>query len=116
MDAVDGAHGAEVAEGDLVGADADNGTVGVKERLYGAALLHADDVGGDPEVGDGGIPRSRKGGEGREEETVEHDRSSIGKEEREDEDKRSRCDEGKRKRVGWRPGCVGGRVAQGRKR
>ena len=116
VDTVDGAHGTEVAENDLIWADADDRTVLVEQSLDSVALLHADDVGGDPEVGDGGIPRSRKGGEGGEEETVEDDRSSIGKEEREDEDKRSRCDEGKRKRVGWRPGCVGGRVAQGRKR
>ena len=55
MNAVDGAHRREVTENDLVGADANDGTISLEESLNGHALLQASDMGGQPEVGDGGI-------------------------------------------------------------
>ena len=70
LDAVDGAHGGEVAEGDLAGADANDGTVSLKESLHRHALLQASDVGGEPEVRDGRIPRAGDGCQGREAELV----------------------------------------------
>ena len=75
--AVDAAHGGDVAEDDLVGADADDGAVLVKEIVDDAALAHADDVCGDPKVGDGGVPGAGEGGEGREEDAVEDESSEV---------------------------------------
>ena len=70
VDAVDGTHGGEIAEDDLVGANADDGTVALKESLHSHALLQASDVGGEPEVRDGRIPRAGDGCQGREAELV----------------------------------------------
>ena len=44
MNAIDVAHGCEVTKRDLVGADADDGTVSLEKRLDGSALLEAGDV------------------------------------------------------------------------
>lgn len=64
LDAVDAAHGTGVAKRNPVQADMHNRTVGIKEVLDGETLRYADDVGGNPEVGDGSIPEARNGGKG----------------------------------------------------
>lgn len=71
LDTIDASHGGEVTERDLVGADADHGPVLFEKLLHGPALLHAQHVCRDPEVGDGGIPRTGDGGERREEDSVD---------------------------------------------
>ena len=112
VDTVDGAHGTEVAENDLIWADADDRTVLVEQSLDSVALLHADDVGGDPEIGDGGVPGPGEGRERREEEAVEDEGGNVGEVEREEEEERSRGegggDCGEERGVGG-----GGGVAQG---
>ena len=74
MYAVDTSHGSGIAECDLVGTDADDGTVPLKERLNGPALLEANDVRCDPEIRDGSIPGTGKSCEGRKEESIDGER------------------------------------------
>lgn len=64
---VDAAHGGGIAEYDLVRTDTDDGSVLFEQCLDGAALSEANDVGGEPEVGNGGIPGTGERSEGREE-------------------------------------------------
>ena len=70
MYTVNASHTCDVTEGDLVGADTDDRTIFLKERLNGAALLEANDVCRDPKIGDGCIPGAGYGGEGREEDPI----------------------------------------------
>lgn len=59
VDRVDVAHAREVAKGDLVRCNTHNRTVCIKELLDRLALSQPEDVGVDPQVGDGSIPWSR---------------------------------------------------------
>lgn len=64
VDGVDVSHAGEVIEDDLIGADADDRAVLLEQRVDSLALLETEDVVGDPEVGDGSVPRARDGAEG----------------------------------------------------
>ena len=66
VNTVDAPHRRQVTEDDLVRADAYDRAVALKQSLNGHALLQARDVGRQPEVRDGGVPRAgdrRKRGE-----------------------------------------------------
>lgn len=71
VNAVDATHSRRVAENDLVRTDTDDGTVRIEEILNGAALTKADDMGDEPKVGDGGVPRTGERGEGGKEGLIE---------------------------------------------
>lgn len=62
--------GGNIAEHDLVRAYADDGSIGVEELLDRFALAETEDVGGEPEIRDGVVPRSGYRAKGGEEEVV----------------------------------------------
>jgi hypothetical protein len=65
-------HGRNIAKYDLVGANANNGTIHFEEFLNRPALSKAKDVCGKPKVGDGIVPWARYRAERRQEKIVDN--------------------------------------------
>ena len=80
MHGIDAAHRCDIAENDLVRANANNWTVNFEKVLDGLALLQTKNMCGKPKVGNGGVPRTGDGAKGRPEEIVECTDEDVGKE------------------------------------
>lgn len=72
MHGVDATHRCDVPKDNLAGADADDGAVDFKEVLNCLALLEPENMCGEPNIGDGGVPRAGDSAERRPEEIVYH--------------------------------------------
>lgn len=85
VDRVDASDGCDVLEYHLVGTDAHDWAVFLKQAVIGHALLEPENVGGHPEIGRGRVPGAGYRTQGRQEEVVYGARDGIEKDEGDEE-------------------------------